>query len=269
MTQITVPPPVAAARSTAIDTPKHGARDTRFMDLVQTQGGPSVASVDAEGEGTDGRMAGSAHLSAAATDASPRPAVDLVQPAVTDHGFATLGTPDGSHEDARLFPQRLIAHGYLDQLPQTARPTGAGSDPMTPVRLSDAHVAGARVPSPTLGASHRGVAAAAPGASQTGQTGPGAVRVGVSEETSADPAGASRLLKAPSNGAMPAHWARRAAHLIHGEDGTATVWLRDFDLGDADASVLVDAARATWPEAKRVMLNGQQAWSIHEKESVR
>lgn len=247
MSMISAPPPTMVAGK-PLESPRRGDADARFMDVVEKQG-----------------ASGHAHPSASAsrTQAAPVPCPN--EPHHLGQGFVGVGVPDAGHEDARLYPQRLVAHGYLDHLPRPSRSSGDGGEPMMPVRLSNSEAMGAvaRTSSPRV--PDRGVAPSTHGAYQPSQVGSAASRGIVSDAGSADQMLADRLPKAPSNGAMPAEWARRAAHLVHSEDGSVTVWLRDFKLGSGDVSSLVDAARATWPEAKRVMLNGQQAWSINEE----
>ena len=67
------------------------------------------------------------------------------------------------------------------------------------------------------------------------------------------------------SGSAPALWAERSLRFTRQRDGSSVAWLRDFRLGEAEASQLIrwvlNDARAKGLALGKIMLNGREAWT--------
>lgn len=206
-------------------------------------------------------------LPAAAPATSPRPiTVHVDQPALDAAPRLPPSEPDAvavrlqpeSGAQSLLYPQRLIANGYLSQLGVDARnATGQASGS-----------AGASAASAVFPSAGSAIALPPPGASSAPFERPApslaAMAQAASAEARADEmrASSSRRLQ-PLLVALP--WAPKMLRLAPDADGGVSLWIRDFALDEHSAKQLVQAVRraaeGSDQSLQRIVLNGQLAWS--------
>lgn len=198
---------------------------------------------------------------------NPLPVEIGPHPASSDFATALLGqsalaavshTRGEAHQ--LLYPQLLHATGHLSQL--------SGGTEVLPSRVA----AGASGPPPTAGPTLPFLAPSAHAAAAAGVPLPGTKMTppvaNCSPTHSLDEVtGTGQRTRTERSFLVALPWAPKMLRVQTAEDGTCTVWLRDFSL-DADTSrKLVQAIQRCAADAgsslTRILINGHLAWSLN------
>lgn len=181
-----------------------------------------------------------------------------------DTGTSSIGLLAAQVAWSRIYPEHLIASGYLSVVDAAER---GGNLPYEHVGVdgSENH-SNESVATPVIGGESgvvSGVMASSPNPLPPAGVGGPAIPV-------ADTEGGS-LLHTMSAIALADHiWAERLMRLTQRSNGEATAWLRDYGLKEGDVSLvvsrLIQHGRESGFQIGRVVINGREVWRATRSE---